>query len=242
MRRGFEPTYENFGEYTTDLYTKEANKIIQNHDKSQPLFLTVSHTAVHSANPYQLLQAPKENVDHFGGIKDTQRRIYAAMVQKLDESVGSVVQTLFEEEMLENSIVIFTTDNGGPAAGFNGNAASNWPLRGVKNTLYEGGVRGAGLIWSPLVTPKGRGVSKQLIHIQDWLPTLLKAVGVENPEELTGPIDGINMWDEIRLGLTSPRTQLLHNIDDNYGNEGVRVGAWKLLHGATYNGSWDGKR
>lgn len=162
------------------------------------------------------------------------------MVQKLDESVGSVIKTLFEERSLDNSIIIFTTDNGGPAAGFNGNAASNWPLRGVKNTLWEGGVRGAGLIWSPLISDSARGVSNQMIHIQDWLPTLLKAVGVENPSYLTGDIDGMDMWDVIRLGHKSPRTEMLHNIDDQYGNEAVRVGPWKLLHGTTYNGQWDG--
>ncbi|ODN02400.1 Arylsulfatase J [Orchesella cincta] len=237
MRRGLETTYENFGVYTTDLYTDEANSIIRSHNKSKPLFLTVSHTAVHSANPYKLLQAPKANIDNFSKIQNMQRRIYAAMVQKLDDSVGSVVKTLQDEGMLNNSIIIFTTDNGGPAEGFNGNAASNWPLRGVKNTLWEGGTRAVGLMWSPLISAAGH-VSNQLIHIQDWLPTILSAVG-DDPSKAAG-IDGIDMWDSIRLGLKSPRTELLHNIDDLYGNEAVRVGRWKLLHGTTYNGQWDG--
>ena len=55
---------------------------------------------------------------------------------------------LQEKDMLTNSIIVFTTDNGGPAAGFNQNAASNWPLRGGKDTLWEGGVRGAAVVWS----------------------------------------------------------------------------------------------
>lgn len=58
--------------------------------------------------------------------------------------MGQVVEALKGANMLANSIIIFSTDNGGPADGFNLNAASNWPLRGVKNTLWEGGVRGAG--------------------------------------------------------------------------------------------------
>ena len=78
--------------------------------------------------------------------------------------------------MLENSIIIFSTDNGGPAEGFNLNAASNWPLRGVKNTLWEGGVRGAGFIWSPLIKNRER-VSEQIMHISDWMPTLYEAAG-----------------------------------------------------------------
>lgn len=94
------------------------------------------------------------------------------MLTKLDESVGMVVEALAKAKMLENSIIVFSTDNGGPAAGFNLNAASNWPLRGVKNTLWEGGVRGAGLIWSPLIKQPMR-VSNQMIHISDWFPTLL---------------------------------------------------------------------
>lgn len=59
------------------------------------------------------------------------------MVSKLDESVGKVVKALSEKDMLQNSIIVFTTDNGGPAAGFNGNAASNWPLRGVGTTYLS---------------------------------------------------------------------------------------------------------
>ena len=71
------------------------------------------------------------------------------MLYKLDESVGRVVAALERRNMLQDSIIVFTTDNGGPAAGFDINHASNWPLRGVKDTLWEGGVRGAAFLWSP---------------------------------------------------------------------------------------------
>lgn len=100
----------------------------------------------------------------------------SAVLSKLDDSVGEVVEALREKNMLENSIIVFTTDNGGPAAGFNINAASNYPLRGVKNTLWEGGVRGAGLIWSPLLKKESR-VSEQMMHVSDWFPTLIEAAG-----------------------------------------------------------------
>jgi len=59
-------------------------------------------------------------------------------LSKLDQSVGQVVEALYKNNMLRDSVIVFSTDNGGPAAGFNLNAASNWPLRGVKNTLWEG--------------------------------------------------------------------------------------------------------
>lgn len=60
------------------------------------------------------------------------------MLNKLDDSVGQVVDALRKNNLLRDSVIVFSTDNGGPAAGFNLNAASNWPLRGVKNTLWEG--------------------------------------------------------------------------------------------------------
>lgn len=98
------------------------------------------------------------------------------MLSKLDESVGTIVNQLHRSNMLQDSLIVFSTDNGGPAAGFNLNAASNWPLRGVKNTLWEGGVRGAGMIWYPHLKYKAR-VSDQRMQITDWLPTLLGSFG-----------------------------------------------------------------
>lgn len=98
------------------------------------------------------------------------------MLHHLDQSVGAIVEALSKAGILEKSIIVFSTDNGGPAEGFNLNAASNYPLKGVKNTLWEGGVRGAGLIWSPMLENVNR-VSNQTIHISDWLPTLYAAAG-----------------------------------------------------------------
>ncbi|XP_042228153.1 arylsulfatase B-like [Homarus americanus] len=130
MRRNMSLAEDCFGKYTTDLFTKEAVDIINNHNTSQPLFLYLAHLAVHSGNPYAPLQAPENVVKKFNYIKDEHRRTFAGMLWKLDESVGRVVEALDARRMLYNSVILFTTDNGGPAAGFNQNAASNWPLRG----------------------------------------------------------------------------------------------------------------
>ena len=78
-------------------------------------------------------QAPKEVVEQLAYIKDPKRRKFAGMLTKLDESVGKVVEALRKAHMLKDSLIVFTTDNGGPAAGFNLNHASNWPLKGVRN-------------------------------------------------------------------------------------------------------------
>ena len=150
--------WEDYGTYATDIFTNEATKAINNHNQSQPL------------------QAPAEIVDLFDNIQDENRRIFAGMLYKLDESVGQVVTALKQNGMLENSVIVFTTDNGGPAAGFNQNAASNWPLKGVKDTLWEGGVRGSAFLWSPKLKRPSR-VSNQMMNIEDWLPTLVSVAG-----------------------------------------------------------------
>lgn len=78
------------------------------------------------------MPAPDITVAKFTNIDDFNRRKFAAMLSKMDDSIGLVVNALRQQNMLENSIIVFSTDNGGPAEGFNLNAASNWPLRGVK--------------------------------------------------------------------------------------------------------------
>lgn len=208
MRRGMEVAYDLAGQYTTDVLADESVRLIAAHNRSQPLFLYMAHAAVHSGNPDNPLPAPADTVAQLADrIADINRRRYAgththimtdigrgtvlcttfstpAMMVHLDRSVGAVVEALRTADMLANTIIVFSTDNGGAADGFNINAASNWPLRGVKNTLWEGGVRGAAFVWSPLLTDGTDGtiggggrVSEQRMHIMDWLPTLYRAAG-----------------------------------------------------------------
>nr|CAH0102563.1 unnamed protein product [Daphnia galeata] len=239
MRRNHSVDWSAYGKYTTTLLTDEACDVIRKHDVSNPLFLYVAHLAVHSANPYSPLQAPEETVDMFSSIEDLQRRRYAAMVHELDLSVGKIVKSLGDNNMLENTIIVFSTDNGGPAAGFNQNAASNWPLKGVKNTPWEGGVRAAGLIWSPLIPTGRRGqVMSNLMDISDWLPTLFEAAG-GNATTLKG-LDGVSHWNTVLYDKPSARNHVLHNIDDQLGYAAIRKENWKLVKGTTYDGNWDG--
>ena len=101
------------------------------------------------------------------------------MLYKLDESFGKIIKAMNDANMLKNTIVVFTTDNGGPAAGFDLNAASNWPLRGGKSYLWEGGIHGACFVWSPLLK-RSRVEEKLLMGIHDWLPTLYEAAGISS--------------------------------------------------------------
>ncbi|EDW31316.1 GL11077 [Drosophila persimilis] len=243
MRNGTDVAYNLHGQYTTDVITKHSVSVIANHDAAKgPLFLYVAHAAGHSGNPYNPLPVPDDDVMKLDHILHYKRRRYAAMVAKMDESVGVIVDQLRKSNMLENSIIIFSSDNGGPAQGFNLNFASNYPLRGVKNTLWEGGVRAAGLVWSPLLEKRQRVVDETM-HISDWLPTLIEAAGgipaLANAN-LSQSLDGMSIWQTLVHAYPSPRKTVLHNIDDIWGSAALTVGDWKMIQGTNYNGRWDG--
>ncbi|VDI22791.1 Hypothetical predicted protein [Mytilus galloprovincialis] len=123
--------YTSIGQYSTDIFTKEAVNIINNHNPSEPLFLYLPYQAVHSGNlpDGNPLQAPQKYIKRFPHIKNSKRRTYAGMVSALDDAVGTVVDALKSQGLYDNSVILFTTDNGGPANGFDGNAANNFPLR-----------------------------------------------------------------------------------------------------------------
>ncbi|EEC17978.1 arylsulfatase B, putative [Ixodes scapularis] len=101
------------------------------------------------------------------------------MVDALDESIGEVFQALGDAGMLGNTIIALSSDNGGLPIGAHSNRGFNFPLRGGKGTLWEGGCRATAFIWSPLLKRKGV-VSDQMMHITDWLPTLYSAAGQFN--------------------------------------------------------------
>lgn len=95
FRRGLNVSWDDYGKYSTDLYTDEAVALINQHKADKPLFLYLAHQAVHSANTYSPLQAPSEVVDRFkDSILDPDRRKFAGMLTKLDDSIGHVVQAL----------------------------------------------------------------------------------------------------------------------------------------------------
>lgn len=117
MRKNLTVNWDTINQYATDLFTENTIDTIKNHNKSQPMFMILSHLAPHTANENDPLQAPIEEINKFNYIRKTDRRVYAAMVSKLDESVGKVVKALDENEMLDNTIILFFSDNGAPIMG-----------------------------------------------------------------------------------------------------------------------------
>lgn len=117
MRKNLTVDWDTQGQYATDLFTEKAVETINNHNKNDPMFMMLTHLAPHTANSADPLQAPQDEIDKFKYIQDKDRRTYAAMVSKLDESIGKVVEALERNKMLENSIVLFMADNGAPLKG-----------------------------------------------------------------------------------------------------------------------------
>ncbi|CAK9825521.1 Arylsulfatase B [Anthophora retusa] len=238
MRRNLTVAWDTAGKYSTDLFTNEAVRLINEHDTNHPLFLYLAHLAPHKGNQNQLLRAPDEEIAKFSYILDPERRIQAAVVSKLDQSVGEVMDALRSRGILENSIVVFMSDNGAPTEGFLSNQGSNYPLRGMKDSPWEGGTRGVATIWSPLIK-KSKRVSNQMMFVSDWLPTLLSAAGVDRRQ--LGNIDGFDLWHALIADKISSRSEIVINIDDLSNYAAIRRGDFKYIIGQTETGSaWVG--
>nr|XP_023027990.1 arylsulfatase B-like [Leptinotarsa decemlineata] len=241
LHNEFKPEWGLIGQYATELFTKKSLEVIDKHDTDKPLFLMINHLAGHAGHDGVELGVPNvtEANKKYGYIKTPERRLLADIVNHLDRSVGEVITKMSEKKMLDNSIIIFFSDNGAQTTGKYQNFASGWPFRGLKFTLLEGGVRGTGIIYSPLLE-KRRYVNRHLIHITDWLPTLYHIAGGDT--KALGKIDGKNQWNTISRNDTTKRTDILLNIDEVNGYSGMLGygGQYKLLNGSYNDGIYNG--
>lgn len=147
------------------------------------------------------------------------------MVKKLDDSVGDIVKTLAEKGILDNTIIVFISDNGGITSGMSANNAINYPLRGLKFTPFEGGIRVNGLVWSKNLTQREH-LWKGYMHVSDWLPTLSSAVGLDPPSN----IDGVDLWNSIVSNKESKRN-VIFEINDYTGYMTIISDDYKLVTG-----------
>jgi arylsulfatase A-like enzyme len=149
------------------------------------------------------------------------RQTYAGMVAAMDEAVGQIMAAIDEKNMRSSTLVIFSSDNGGPAPG---RVTSNGPLRAGKATLYEGGVRVCACVaWEGHIKPGS--VVDQPLHMVDWYPTLLKLAGASLDQKLA--LDGRDAWPTIAEGKPSPHEEILLNAAP--ANGAIRVSQWKLV-------------
>lgn len=242
------------GEYLTDTLTDEAIALIER-SGDQPFFLNLWHYAVHTPieAPGDLVgkyrdKATKLGLDKLDPIAEgeafpvwskqhlrLQRRtvqsdpVYAAMVENLDWNVGRVLDALDSSGHASNTVVIFTSDNGGLATS-EGSPTSNFPLLEGKGWTYEGGVRVPLLVRYPGMVPAGTIVTEPVIS-PDLYPTVLSLAGGAPPRE--GQVDGVDLSGLLR-GRTVSRGPIFWHYP-HYSNQGgrpaaaVRDGRWKLI-------------
>lgn len=214
-------------DYITDYYTDQSLKVIEA-NKNRPFFLYLAHWGVHSP-----LQATKSDFEAVGDIKPHRARVYAAMIRSLDRSVGRILDKVEEQGLSDNTIIVFSSDNGG--AGYIGLPEINAPYRGWKITLFEGGIKVPMFVsWPGKIAP-GTKVDTPVAHI-DILPTLTSAVKAPLPAGLE--IDGKNI-----LPLATGETLTVNRPDDAiYWSSGfykvVRAGDWKLQSNERQNKKW----
>jgi len=228
---------------TMRLARETANFIRQEQDK--PFFAFLSFYAVHAP-----IQTTKEKwskyrdkaeaagiaetgfeMGHFLPIRQEQDNpVYGGLVETMDDAVGHVLETLDALGLDENTIVIFTSDNGGVSAG-DAFATSNLPLRGGKGYQYEGGILEPYFIKTPFLDNAGK-TSDAPVTGTDFYPTLLELIGEElKPEEHA---DGVSLVPLLTGGTIEERPLIWHY--PHYGNQGgepssiIRLGKWKLIH------------
>ncbi|MCL1045060.1 sulfatase [Shewanella electrodiphila] len=240
------------GEYLTDRLTDESINLLETYAKQDnPFFMYLSFYTVHTP-----LQAPDELVKQYEVLSqkmklsndflreeqiwptDEERlvrvkqshAIYAAMISKMDSNVGRVLSKLKNLGLDDNTIVVFTSDNGGLSTS-EGSPTSNLPLRGGKGWLYEGGIRVPLIIKAPNAKSNGRQLDTPVIAT-DFYPTLLSLTGLS--AEPDKHIDGVSLAPLLTGGDINAKRPLFFHYP-HYSNQGgfpgaaVRVGDWKLI-------------
>lgn len=201
--------------YSTFLIADETARFIREHDGRKPFFIYVPFTAVHA--PHQVPEKYKEPYAHLR----PNRQTYAGMTAAMDEAVGRIVAALDTRGWRTNTLIVFSSDNGGPNPG---RLTSNGALRAGKGTIYEGGVKVCAFAnWPGQI--KSNTVVNAPLHIVDWYPTLLKLAGASLEQKL--PVDGRDLWPSLTAGAPSPHDVILINASPRKG--ALRAGEWKLV-------------
>lgn len=223
------PSFEPRG-YLTDYYTDEAVRFIDA-NRHRPFFLYLAHWGIH--NPLQALRSDYEALSH---IEDHKLRVYAAMIRALDRGVGKVLDRLREHGLDENTIVVFSSDNGG--AQYVGLRDINKPFRGWKLTHFEGGTHVPYFVKWPARIRPGTVLRQPVGHI-DLLPTLASAAGVRDLTKGVpdGIIDGVSLlpWLQNPARRDAPHDTLFW-LQGNLRT--VLHKGWKLIHSGRLNKHW----
>ena len=254
-----ENAVEAYGNYSTHVFTDEALRVIDTYaaaaevsgsDTQEPkgLFLYLAYQAVHSP-----AQCPDSYVKPYAkSIKDDERRFFAGMISAMDEGVANVTGALEKHAMLNDTLVIFISDNGGPTNQHpktDAIGSTNFPLRGGKHAIWEGGTRATAVVSGAGVPAQGNYTN--LMYVTDLYPTILDAVQV-TPLPSQPPLSGSSHWpllsapDEHK-GNAGPRDEIYYGhpvpgtpakpVDMRNGSSALRLDdpvnnrKWKLVNG-----------
>lgn len=248
--------------YSGFIFTNKAVTTIRNHGtlrgEDVPLFM---YLALH--NTHAPIEAPDRFVNMYN-TGDKERDTFYGMVSVVDETMKNITNALKEENMWNNTLIIWTTDNGSPVQV----GGSNHPLRGGKSTNWQGGVRVPTFVTGGYLPSNMYGKTLTgLVHVSDWYATFseLAGLGPSAPNVGPGKPDSISMWSYISgQRATSPRTILIHdhrmftNKSKNHNGDlcngqrifekpgydslgAIRVNNFKLIVGDEYEASWFGQ-
>ena len=227
--------------YSTWIYRDEATAAIRAlRPGSPPLFLYIGWQAAHV--PLQPPPDPDYAIRRCSHVGDPRRLVYCAMITALDDAIGNITAALASARLLDQTLIVAFSDNGGmpsfsgPSGVLCDSVGSNFPARGGKATLFEGGVNVVAMLGGGWIPASARGSQyKGLVHAVDLAPTLLRAVGLDPNVATTAPaMDGVQQWDAMVAGVHSPadgpRTMVPINVEGNgSSNTAIRVGDLKMI-------------
>jgi len=211
--------------YLTDYYTNEAVKVIEK-NRNRPFFLYLAHWGIHSP-----LQALKSDYDALSYIEDHGLRTYSAMIRSLDRGVGRVIEALEDNGLTDNTLIVFTSDNGG--AGYIDLADINKPFRGWKLTHFEGGIHVPFMAKWPARIKAG-SVMDDPIHHVDLFETFSVAAGARSPQDRK--MDGVDLLPYIRKeALDKPHDTLFWREGHH---QAVLHNGWKMIRADRPDKRW----
>eukprot|EP01060_Flectonema_neradi_P015829 TRINITY_DN22473_c0_g1_i1.p1 TRINITY_DN22473_c0_g1~~TRINITY_DN22473_c0_g1_i1.p1 ORF type:complete len:537 (+),score=95.68 TRINITY_DN22473_c0_g1_i1:45-1613(+) len=250
----------NGTKYQEQIFADRANHILANHDVHTPLFLYFAfHTSAWGWDPAKQgadLQPEQSYYEKYAFVDDPDRRKNNAMVSFMDDAIGTMLEILMQRGMYENTLIMWSSDNGG--AVHLGGGANVWPLRGGYLNNWEGGVRAAALLsggFLERVGVKPGGTLEGFIHECDWWATFCYAAGVSPDDSKAAAnnlpgIDSHNMWDLITgKNTTSPRYEWsltplgesLSRSSDGGDAAYMSEGRYKLIVGKIRQAGWCGQ-
>lgn len=203
--------------YATDLIGQEAARFIVESPSDKPFFLYVPFNA-----PHDPMQAKEEDLAKYADIKDKNRRIYCAMVDSMDQAIGKVLAALDEKKLVENTFVLFFSDNGALRWG------DNKPWRSGKGSVYEGGVRTAAVVRWPAGGLTGGEKSEGMMGMIDVYPTLKRIARIKAKDR--NRVDGIDVLDIMRGKKAAPKRDWFSYIAQGRPDQmALCNGTWKMV-------------